>query len=298
VLLACLVLSAQAAAAEDPQYDDPGHQAGSGSVMVAFQTIDVSKFDTGAQEVDIGTVSTQDLYVEMEYALSDRWTVKAGLPYIRKKYDGPARHDPLALVPPRPEVPFIDDGRYNGGLQDFLVGATYHWLQDPLIVEPFVDVFIPSHSYPHFGQAAIGQNRWKTELGVDLVKLMPFSNWYYRLGVGYTFVQKTLGVNVNHYRLLGEVGYYFRPELSANIFLQYKKGQGNSGLDFPPDARTDERWYQHDRTLRHSYLNGGIGADWFFNDRYQLSGWAFTTIQGDSVHVVDLATSISLTRYF
>lgn len=301
--LAAVLLPLGYAATTPVHADDflPGGEnsvAGTGSVMVAFQTIDVNKFDNGIQEVDIGRVSTQSLYVELDYALTDRWTIKAGLPYIRKKYNGPGRHDPLTLVPPRPDVPFIDDGSYNDAFQDFLIGVSYHWLDQPLIVVPFVNVFLPSHSYPHFGHAAVGQNVWKTEVGADLTKIMPFSDWYYRLNVAYTFVEETLDVNVNHYRLLGEAGYFFRPEFSANVFLQYKKGKGDSAQEFPPPNRTGERWYQHDRTTRHSYLNAGAGADWYFADRYQLSATAFTMLWGDSVHVVDLATNVSITRYF
>lgn len=293
-----LALATQVSADELLANNGSDSRAGQGSIMVAFQTIDVSKLDDGSREVDIGDVSTRSLYVEVNYALTDRWTVRAGLPYVRKKYDGPGRHDPLALVPPRPDVPFIDDGSWNNSFQDFLLGVSYHWLDQPLIVEPFLNVFLPSHSYPHFGQAAVGQNVWKAEVGVDLVKLMPFSDWYYRLDLAYAFVEETLGVNVNHYRLHGEAGFFFRPEFSANVFLQYKKGKGDSAQEFPPASRIDERWYQHDRTLRHSYMNAGAGVDWYLGERYQLSAVAFTTLWGDSVHVVDLATNVSITRYF
>lgn len=291
-------LTAQVLAAENLQLEDADHAAGNGSVSIAYQSIDVSKFNTGESDVDIGEVLTHSLYVEFDYALTDRWQIKAGLPYIKKRYDGPGRHDPLTLVPPRPDVPFIDDGSYHSNFQDFFVGINYLWRSDPVIVEPFVNLFIPSHDYPHFANAAVGQNLWKAEVGVNLTKYMPFSDWYYRVGTSYTFVEKTLGVSVNHVRLNGELGYFFTQDFSANLLVQSKLGHGDEATAFPPPSRTDERWYQHDRTTKHNFVNVGIGADWFFGDKYQLYGSAFTTVWGNSVHLVDLAWSIGISRYF
>jgi len=291
-------LTTQALAEENLQFEDDGHAAGTGSVSIAFQNISVNKFSIGGSEVDIGEVLTHSLYVEINYALTDRLQVTAGLPYIKKRYDGPGVHDPLTLDPPRPYVPFLDDGSYHSDFQDFFVGFKYLWRTDPLIVEPFVNLHIPSNNYPHFAQAAVGQNLFKLEVGVDLIKYMPFSYWYYRVETSYTFVEKTLGVSVNHVRLDGEMGYFFTQGVSANLFFQSKLGDGNPNGSFPPSMRTDERWYQHDRTAKHNFANVGIGADWFFADKYQLYGSAFTTVWGDTVHLVDLAWSIGISRYF
>jgi hypothetical protein len=273
---------------------EPGH----GAVSLALQVIEVSEFNTGATDVDIGSVSTRSAYLELEYAVASRWLMKLGLPYIRKKYDGPGRHDPLRLVPPRPEVPFVDDGRYHGSFQDFFVGVHYLLVSRPLLLEPFVNVFIPTHDYPHFAQAAVGQNVWKVEMGLQATHFLPFSDWYYRLAASYTVVEETLGVNVNHFRLNAELGYFLAPRFAVHAFFQGKDGRGDDGTDFPPSQRTDERWYQHDRTSRHSFLNTGLGADWFFHDDYQLSGSVLTTVWGQTVHLVDWAASLGITRYF
>jgi len=291
-------LTTQAFGADSLQLEDADHAAGKGSISIDYQSISVSDFDIGHTKVDIGEVRTQSLYVEINYSLTDRWQITAGLPFVTKRYDGPAQHDPLTLVPPRPEVPFLDDGSYHSNFQDFLVGISYLWRTDPVIVEPFVNAFIPSHDYPHFAQAAVGQNLWKLEVGVDLTQQMPFSYWYYNIETSYTFVEETLGVGVNHFRLNGELGYFFSESFSANLFVQTKFGQGDEATNFPPGSRTDERWYQHDRTSKHEFGNVGIGANWFFADKYQLSGSAFTTVWGDTVHLIDVAWSIGISRYF
>ena len=294
----CSLFLASPAVAEGIETADEEHVAGSGSISLSYQSIEVNKFDTSVSEVDIGEVLTHAFYLEMTYAVTDRWILSAGIPYISKKYDGPGRHDPLTLVPPRPDVPFVDDGSYHSEWQDFVLGATYLWIADPVIVEPFVNLIIPSHDYPHFAQAAVGQNLWKAEFGVDLTKYMPFSDWYYRGGASYTFVEETLGVNVNHFRVRGEAGYFFTPNVSASAFVLGKFGRGQDATEFPPSARTDEAWYQHDRTTRHSYVNLGANTEWYFSDGYMLNVSALTTVWGKSVHMVHLAWLVGITHYF
>ena len=294
----CLVLVLPALADDDLQSPEGGHTAGSGSISLNYQNIVVNKFNTSVSDVDIGEVLTHSLYLEFTYALTDRWQLRAGLPYIKKRYNGAGRHDPLTLVPPRPEVPFIDDGNYHNDFQDYSLGVSYLWIRDPVIVEPFARLEIPSHDYPHFGNSAVGQNLWKAEFGVDLTKFMPFSDWYYRAETSYTFVEKTLGVSVNHFRFNGEAGYFFTDAISAKWFVLAKHGKGDDATAFPPSNRTGERWYQHDRTTRHSYVNTGVGADWFFHENYQLSGSVMTSVWGKSVHLVDIAWGMAITRYF
>lgn len=59
--------------------------------------------------------------------------------------------------------------------------------------------------------------------------------------------------------------------MSGRIFFLLKDG---NGLDFPddfPTPRTDERWYQHDRMVKHNYMNVGVGLDRGINEKYSLS---------------------------
>jgi len=272
---------------------------GSGSVSLSYQYIEVNKFQNGKEKIDIGKVETNTIYLELEYILAQRWRLQLGIPYIWKSFNGIGRHDPLALVPPRPDVPYIDDGSYNRDFQDVYTTVHYLWKSNPVQLEPFVAVIYPTHNYPHFGNAAVGQNLWKVEVGLELTKFMPFSDWYYRLAGSYTFVEKTLGVNVNKIGLAGQVGYFFTPRFGMNLFFLGKKGKGNSAQMFPPGpARTTEAWYQHDRTLQHSYLDAGIGAEYYIGDKWEVNGALLATVWGESVHWVDHSGTIELTRYF
>jgi hypothetical protein len=66
---------------------------------------------------------------------------------------------------------------------------------------------------------------------------------------------------------------------------------------FPEDFDTIE-WWQHDRLLRHRFVNMGIGFDYFMNDRYLLSGTYFQTIWSEQTNEVERAFTLALTRYW
>jgi hypothetical protein len=284
-------VQAQTEAALIEQLYPPGH----GSVSLSFQMLEVSEFNNGLQDVDIGEVSTRSVYFELEHALSERWQIRLGLPYIKKKYQGPAPHDPTILVPPRNTAPFVDDGHYHSNWQDLSIGLEYLLDTEPAVLQPYVLAFIPTHDYPHFAQAAVGQNLWKVEVGMELTWLPPFSYWFYHLDGGYVVVEETLATSVNHFRLHGEVGYFLRPDLSMSAFFMGKKGRGYNG-DYPD--RTTEDWYQHDRRGHHNILNAGFSTDWYFAERYQLTAATFTTVWGDEVHKLDWGLSVGITRYY
>lgn len=277
---------------------DELYTAGSGSVLLNYQYINVKDFQNGASKVPIPEVTTQSLYLEIDYAVTERWRLELGLPFIRKRAFPPSAHQPLALDPPRPEVPFIDDGKYRGEFQDFYLGVNYLWIDAPVQLEPFVRVFIPSHDYQFFANSAVGQNLRKVEIGLDLTHFPLFTKWYYQLGGGYAIVEQTLGVNVNYFRFNAETGYFLTPNLALKVFGIAKVGNGENAQKYPPPARTTENWFQHDRTIKHNSANVGIGADWFFREDYQLSANIFTTVWGNSVHWVDIAGGLGITRYF
>lgn len=277
---------------------EAGARAGHGHISLNYQFISVDGFESSIGEIDIGKVDTHTLNFEVEYYLNERWTLVAGLPFVSKRYRGSFQHDPLLLDPPRPEVENIDQGDWNTSFQDFHFGARYLAKTSPLIIEPFVYLGVPSHEYPFFANAAVGQHVLKLDVGSSFIYVPPLSDAYYRLSVSYVLVEKTLGININHLKLDAEAGYFFGPRLTGRIFILHKDG---SGLSFPedfPTPRTGEQWYQHDRLVRHNYTNFGAGLDWSLNEKYQLSTALLTMIRAEQVHKMDYALSIGLSRSF
>jgi len=225
-----------------------------------------------------------------------------GIPYVRKRYNnGPLPHDPLLLDPPRPYIENVDLGDWNSDFQDFNIGAKYRVREGAFSVEPFVYLGMPSNEYPFYGNAAIGQQLTRLQVGSTLMWYPGLSNAYYRADIGYVFVEKTLGVSINYWNLRAEAGYQFGPRITGRLFGLLKRGSGLSVPDdFPgfPGQLTDELWYQHDRLLKHNYMNIGIGLDWALNDHYSVSANYMEMVWADQVNILQYALTLSVARAF
>lgn len=268
-----------------------------GVVSLSYQYIKVDGFESSVGKLDIGTTDTHTLFLEVDYELTDRVSVSVGIPFVTKRYQGDFPHLPDGIVPPKND-PLIDDGSYHTEFQDITFGVSYLLTTSPVVVEPFIVYGVPSNGYPQYGHAAVGQNLWHVQVGSSFTYFPPFSDFYFYFAPSYTFVEETLGESIDHWRLHAEVGYLFLPGFSGRIFALVKEGDG---LEFPddfPPPRNDEFWFQHDRTIKHNYVNLGVGVDWGFSDRSQLSLSAMTMVDEDQVHVMEYAFTVGMSRSF
>lgn len=275
-----------------------GGRAGHGYWSVSYQYISVDGFKATTGKIPIGKVETHSVFFDVDYHLTERWTVSAGIPYVHKRYQGPGQHDPLSLDPPRPWIENVDQGDWNNDFQDFHFGMKYLAKDGPLVIEPFAFYGVPSNDYPFFGHAAVGQQLWKFDVGTSFTYFPGLSNAYYRADIAYVFVEETLGYSINHWRVFGEAGYQFSPHWTGRLFFLLKDGDG---LDFPddfPPPRTTEMWYQHDRLVKHNYLNAGIGLDWNLESGYQLSANFMVQPWQEQVHTMEYAFTIGVSRDF
>lgn len=290
-VLVQLALATDAASAEE---GGKGH----GYVTAEYQYITTDGFESTIGKLNSGKTETHTMYFEAGYNVTDRFSVAVGLPLIRKRYQGATPHDPAGLDPPNNTAPFIDDGEYHTHWQDFFLEVRYLAREGALSIEPFASLGIPSNDYPFFAAAAPGQNLTKFEVGTEFTYVPPISDAFFRLGIGRVFVEETLGVSIDHWRVYGDAGYFFGPRMSGRVFFLLKDG---SGLEFPddfPTPRTDEHWYQHDRMVKHNYMNVGVGLDWVVNEKYALSTSIITMTWADQVFIVDYSATVALTRSF
>jgi hypothetical protein len=278
------------------------HEKGRGQIVLTYQVNATDGFESAIGELPIGSIDTHVLNFELVYALTDRLTIIAGIPYVRKRYNnGPLPHDPLLLDPPRPYIENVDQGDWNSSFQDINIGAKYRVKEGAFSVEPFVYLGIPSNEYPFYGNAAVGQQLTRLQIGSSLMWYPGLSNAYYRADIGYVFVEETLGVSVNYWNIRAEVGYQFGPRITGRVFGLLKKGSGLAvPTDYPgfPGQLNDELWYQHDRMLKHNYMNIGIGLDWALNDQYSLSTNYMTMVWADQVNILEYAFTVSIAREF
>jgi hypothetical protein len=122
--------------------------AGDGSVSISYQTIEnTGHLLTNGFDLQDGKSTNQAVYLEAEYALSDRLSVSAGVPYVFAKYNGPG---------PTPFGFLAIDSCYcwHSAWQDFGFSARYNVLNANVGLTPFVSIGVPSHNYPFQGSCS------------------------------------------------------------------------------------------------------------------------------------------------
>jgi hypothetical protein len=310
ILLALLAILLSAPALAQSQ------KKGDASLRVEYQYIRNGTFSDDNFDFDYWTTDSHIGVLSGDYALSDRWTVFAALPYVQKRFNAGEQfngdpHNPndpwwIDFVPP--DKRFIDDEKFHGGFQDLSFGVSYLVLDGPLTVAPYIGYGRPTTNYPFYAKAAIGQNLWTFPVGVSLRYIPYFSDWEFDGNLAYVFSEKPLDINVDYWLAYLSARYWFKPRFSINVFLSAKYIR--NGLVMPwdftddplygnyPDEFDTIEWWQHDRLLRHRFVNLGVGFDYFLNEKYLLSGTFFTGIWSEQTNEVDRAFTFAFTRYF
>lgn len=304
VLAPVLALLAPAAALADEltslHLHDFDQERNRGRITLGFQNVHTDGGLDGAGNPGPGAqTDTYSMMLGLDYRFADRWMAHAAIPFIRKRaVNDPGAHNPDRLIEPRPESRFLDDGRYHGAWQDWQLGVSHHAHLAGFGVRSHAVLTWPSHDYTFFASAAVGQRLKRLRIGADASRRLARSNFHYSLGYSYEFVEKVMGENLDkhHYRLSGR--YDFSPEWSAVAFVNARRGNGLEPADFFGQPIVTERWYQHDRLLRHNFTLGGVGATWRFDDRWSASLSTARLIRGDSMHRIRYAHDLQIARDF
>ena len=299
-----------AAPLADADTDDTN--TGHGAFSIGYQNTYVNGMLLGGKPLPIGTVRVQTIDLGIDYDVGDHWSVNAGIPFTSSRFDAtpfapphcpttvpaPCRNAP-ALSPPHPESQFLDDGRAHATWSDWSFGVAYDANIGDYFISPSLTAYIPSHNYTFFANAAVGQDLQRVELGVTLAHQFDFSNIYYRVGYRYAFVERTLGISINHSKLDLDLGYFITPEVSVNLFALGKFGGGLQAAELLPltDNLSNAYWYHHDQISAHEYLNLGTSLDYRF-DRYTVTTALQRLVWGRTVYDFKYKFDVSLTRTF
>jgi hypothetical protein len=293
-----------AAQAVDPASAETSR--GHGSISIGYQNTYVNGMflPVPGGKAPIGYVRVQSISFDLNYFVADRWSVQLGIPYVEGRYRGPDPHcittgppqcaGQVVPAQPHPESRFLDDGSYHGAWQDWTVGAAYHGNIDDYLLTPTVIVYLPSHQYTFFANAAVGQDVKKLELAIDLAHQFELSNVYYRARAGHVFAEKTLGQSIDYNRLDLELGYFINETWTAKVFGSGKKGNGFTGNY----DQTTEEWYRHDQRAKHNYANVGAGLDYHLNDKYTVTATLQRLVWGQFVFDFKYSWDLHLMRHF
>jgi len=291
---------------------------GDASMRGEYQYIRTGPFVSGNNKLDYWTTDTQVAMLSGDYAINDRWRVFAALPYVRKRFNsevpwGGDPHNPndpywVDFVPP--DKRFWDDGSYHGAFQDFSIGVDYRIQKGPWTLRPYISYGVPASNYPFFAKAAIGKNLWTVPVGMSFSYVPYFSDWHFGGSVAYVFSEEPLGVNVDYWLADLSAGYWFKVNFSIEAFLNLKYGRSGLsllspefingdpvGAVYPIDWDTRE-WWNHDRLIRNRNLNLGIGFDYFFSQKWKISGNAYQSVWTDESNEVDYAFTLGFTHFF
>jgi hypothetical protein len=231
--------------------------SGTGAVTVLTQFIDNTghRLDDGSllpdgKSVDVG------LYLEGEFAISDRLSLSAGIPYVFAKYVGPG--------PTPADLPVDRCHCWHSGWQDVGVTARFNLLGGSFGLTPSVSYGVPSHAYNYEGEAVVGRRlrelRLALDAGVRLDRVSPKLSVQGRYA--YAFVEQVLSIPNDRSNVSVEGAYQFTRRFSARGMLLFQHTHG--GLRFPADVTTEELFRQHDRLLRDDNwrLGAGLAYSW------------------------------------
>ena len=300
LLLLALALPGAARAQAEALAFVPGK--GHGAVTMAVGTTEVDKqilFD--GTEVSPGEISSRLAILAVDYGLTDKLAVSFSIPFVEKKYEGARPHNPRILLDPEDrQSPFIDDGNYHGGWQDFGLKLRYNLTDYPWSVTPYVALNVPSHDYVFFAHSAIGTRQDSVQLGVDLGRRFepPFQDFYLQVGYGYTFVEEVRGVNVDFSQVTFDFGYLVTPGLVARVVGAWRYSHGGSKACLCPVSRVDDAYFHHDQTQRNDHLNVGVGLDYLISDNWNVTATYGRTVWGENTTKIQPALSLGVTRSF
>ena len=236
---------------------------GIGSVTLAWQMVD----NTGHRMTDgllleRGTSMTTSLLLEGEYAVTDRLSITAGIPYVFAKYNDD--------VPPISGLPYDQCRCWNSSFQDFGLMARYRLGDGWWAVTPVFRMGRPSHDYPFAGEAVVGKNLSEVQLGGFAGARLPFlPSATVQAGYTYAFVESPLDdVSIDRSNGTIDLGYAITRKLYARAAgaWQWTHGGLRAGSPsgdpflFPGELNTPERQSQRDRVQKTQYwqLGGGL----------------------------------------
>lgn len=257
----CVLLPSRAASAQ--AWPAP---AGSGSVTISTQVIDNTghRMSNGYLLPD-GKSRDVSASIDVDYALSNRWSISAGLPYVFARFLGPG---------PTPANLPVDSCRcWHGDWAD--VGATvrYAVLDGPVGLTASVSAGVPSHDYAWQGEAVVGYGLRELRLALDAGARLERISPRLALTGRYQYaavqdVQEVPDVANNRSNWAAGASLAITPRLSVRAGVTGQRTHG--GLRFgsvtdpnlppPGEAASLDRFQQHDRLFRNNYVHLGGGV--------------------------------------
>jgi hypothetical protein len=263
-----------------------GLQRGDIAVTTSYQHVKTSRhYFSRGEELDRGTVQSEMMLLSLDYALTDRLIISAGLPYVFSKYTGK-----------QPHAKPIDDGSRHGSAQDYRVDLRYSVMAGEFVVTPTIGFIAPSHNYTYFGHAAAGRHVHEQFAGVNverrLDELLP--GLYVQGRYAFSLAEKVLDVSHNRTNLDLSFGYFVTPKLSVRGLWSAQNTHGGVNLALASPLK-GEAFFHHDQNSNADSIMVGAGASYSVNDTVDVFAGVLRSVSGRNIHKTDFAPSVGVT---
>ena len=264
---------------------------GAGTISFMHQEL----YNTGHRRIggyldEVGQSKNMALYVEAEYAFTDRLSVSAGIPYVFARVTAP---NPPPF--PIPRLPQDACHCWHANWQDFGVTARYNIFHGPFALTPSVSFGVPSHDYQFRGEAVVGHDLKEVQFSVDVGQRLDSISENLSLQGRYSYAvaeRPIADIPNNRSNARWEAAYQLTRKLSTYGFVSWQHTHGgltfgspklSGALAWPGEVNTKELLDQHDRIMRDNYWHVGGGASYEFQ-HFDVFGSYTGYIAGTDTH--------------
>lgn len=226
--------------------------AGIGVVSVVYQSIDNTNHRlTDGSLLDGYDSVSRGVLLNLDYAVTDRFSFTIGVPYLGSKYTGP---EPSFFG-----LEADDCLCWQHGLQDFGATARYNVVNGAFAFTPSISVGMPSHNYDYFGEAVLGRNLNELRLAVDVGRRLDRISDRLSVSARYSYaiVEKVLDLPNNRSNIALESGFLATRKLATRVALSWQRSHGGLRSN---EIVTDEQLSQYDRLIKDNnfHITGGL----------------------------------------
>ena len=261
-----------------------------GSVSLAYQNTHVrDHFYSRGLRLDVGHVRTQSVSIDVDYGLTGRVSVGAGLPLVASKYLGefPHRHA---------DGRTLDDGRFHGGFQDLRFDVRVLALERPVAITPFLAFSAPTRDYEFFAHSAIGLAVREAQAGAYVGAA--FSRFYVQGRYSYAVPERVLGRRRTRSNVDAEVGWVAAPRIRVFAFQMIHAS--HDGVEILPRfvGLSADEIHHHDQLGRSRMLDIGGGIAVAITPSMDGMCSASKTLSGANTHAVQYALTVGASWRF
>lgn len=232
------------------------------------------------ERVDRGRMQWCYALSDLSYGVTDRFAVRAGIPYVVSRYTGTFPH----LVDRRA---VNDDGAWHRTFQDLAFEARYQATTGAIAVAPFLAASYPAAAYEQHSHVAAGRHLREYFAGVNLGRrLDPFlPDAYAHAKLSFTMPERVLGIWHNRNNADVELGYSVRRAVGIRAIGSWQWTHG--GFRIPIDAPAGSANYAfHDQLAKDTHFIVGAGLSFAASGSLDVSATAVRMISGENSNLV------------